>query len=298
LIFEGCWKASEFLPQLARQGKYFLANINCQSYKRQNQSYGVLGVKVNKIFSIGLIAAIALSTAATCFAAEGPARILFDEGHNQRFGITEKGELQLSRLAEIMRDHGAGVSSLKTPLSDETLKDTAALVISGPFAALKPEEIDAVVQFIKRGGRLAVMLHIGVPLTGLLAALDLDHSNAVLHERTNVIDSDNNFRVTDLSLSPLFSGLTEFSVYGVWALDPGKSGIVLAKTSPTAWVDLDGNKVLSKGDVVGAFAVAVSGTLGAGSFVVFGDDALFQNRYLDENNSKLAANLSTWMVGK
>jgi hypothetical protein len=32
--------------------------------------------------------------------------------------------------------------------------------------------------------------------------------------------------------------------------------------------------------------------------VVFGDDAMFQNRYLDENNSRLAANLSGWLAGK
>ena len=126
----------------------------------------------------------------------------------------------------------------------------------------------------------------------------MDSSNAVLHERNNVIDTDNNFRITNLSSSPLFTGLKQFSAYGVWALDPGKAGITLAQTSADAWADLDGNKVLSKGDIIGAFNVVVSGTLGAGSFVVFGDDAIFQNRYLDKNNSKLAANLAVWLTGR
>lgn len=224
--------------------------------------------------------------------------ILFDQGHNQRFLIEDNGELQLSRLADIMRTQGAIVKSTKTPLRDDVLKDCAALVISGPFEALRPDEVNAVMRFIERGGRLVAMLHIGSPLTALLSRLDLDHSNGVLHERSNAIDADTNFRVTSLSASPLFDGVKQFSLYGGWALDPGRSGIALAKTSPGAWVDLNGDKVLSNGDASGAFTVAVSGSLGSGGFVVFGDDAIFQNRNLDENNSRLAANLAGWLAGR
>lgn len=236
--------------------------------------------------------------AGSALAAESGSRILFDQGHNQRFLIEEKGDLQLSGLADIMRAQGAHVASTKKPLDDVALKDVSALVISGPFESLRPEEVDAVVRFIERGGRLAAMLHIGPPLAGLLARLGLDHSNAVLHERNGVIDKDINFRVTALSPSPLFAGLTKFSVYGVWALDPGKAGTAIAQTSPDAWADLDGDKHFSKGDATGAFTVAVSGTLGAGRFVVFGDDAIFQNRFLDEDNGRLAANLSGWLAGR
>lgn len=235
--------------------------------------------------------------AGSALASENGSRILFDQGHNQRFLIEEKGELQLSGLADIMRARGVQVASTKKPLDDDALRDVSALVISGPFEALRPEEVDAVVRFIEKGGRLAAMLHIGPPLAGLLSRFDLDHSNAVLHERNGIIDKDINFRVTALSSSPLFAGLTKFSVYGGWALDPGKTGTAIARTSPDAWADLDGDKYLSKGDATGAFTVAVSGTLGAGSFVVFGDDAIFQNRFLDEDNGRLAANLSGWLAG-
>lgn len=251
-----------------------------------------------KYLSMRFVVTGILLWAGSALAVENGPRILFDQGHNQRFLIEEKGELQLSKLADIMREQGAHVASTKKPLNDDALKEISALVISGPFESLRPGEVDAVVRFIERGGRLVAMLHIGPPLAGLLTRLDLDHSNAVLHERNNVIDSDTNFRVTALTGSPLFAGLTQFSAYGVWALDPGKNGTPLAQTSAAAWVDLDGDKVLSKGDLSGVFTVAVSGTLGAGGFVVFGDDAIFQNRYLDENNSRLAANLAGWLAGR
>ncbi|MDD2897604.1 MAG: DUF4350 domain-containing protein [Desulfuromonadaceae bacterium] len=253
---------------------------------------------MSKLMYIKIGIVVLLLWAGSVCAAENEPLVLFDQGHGQRFLIEETGDLQLSKLADIMRTQHLTVASTKQPLSDEVLKNVSALVISGPFAALRPEEVDAVVRYIERGGRLAAMLHIGPPLLGLLSRLDLDHSNAVLHERQNIIDVDTNFRVTNLSKSPLFSGMTHFSLYGAWALDPGARGTVLAKTSPEAWADLDGNKVLSKGDAVAAFNVVISGNLGTGRFVVFGDDAIFQNRYLDENNSKLAVNLSVWLAGR
>lgn len=250
-------------------------------------------------YRYGLSVLIVLSLWVSLAAAEEPViSVLFDQGHNQRFLIEEKGELQLSTLADIVRGRGANVKSTKSALTDETLGAYNALVISGPFETLLPEEVKAVIRFIESGGRLAAMLHIGPPLASLLASLDVDHSNAVLHERQNVIDADINFRVNNLAPDPLFSEISQFSLYGAWALDPGTTARSIARTSPAAWVDMNGDKVLSRGDVVGEFSLVVSGSKGAGSFVIFGDDAIFQNRYLDDDNRKLAVNLASWLVGR
>jgi len=40
----------------------------------------------------------------------------------------------------------------------------------------------------------------------------------------------------------------------------------------------------------------VTGTLNKGDFVIFGDDAIFQNRFLDDDNRKLATNLGKWLT--
>jgi len=251
---------------------------------------------MNSIIGSCIVVLVVFIFTGLALANEGATNVLFDQGHNQRFLIEEKGELQLSKLADVIRGKGLAVVSTKKPLSDETLKGISALVISGPFDALKPEEVESVMRFIEAGGRFAAMLHIGSPFDELFARLDIDHSNAVLHERKNTIDTDINFRVTGLATSPLFAGLDQFSVYGCWALDPGKTGTPIVYTSSEAWVDLDGDKKLSKGDASGVFNVAVTGMSGAGSFVVFADDAIFQNRYLDEYNQRLAENLADWMM--
>jgi hypothetical protein len=225
--------------------------------------------------------------------------VVFDEGHGERFVISRDGLLDLSSLAAVVREGGEDVASLQTPLTDAALAGADALVISGPFVPLSAEEVSTVVRFLDRGGRLAVMLHIGIPAGELLHRLGVDFSNAVIHEQHDTIDADPaNFRVTRFASHPLLSGVKRFSLYGVWALmATGDNARVITATSPDAWVDLDGDGTLSAGDAVQSFGVVVAGTSGRGEFLVFGDDAIFQNKFLDVDNRTLAANLAAWLAG-
>ena len=229
--------------------------------------------------------------------AEAQQVILVDQAHDQRFLVEKDEPLQLSGFAAVMKEAGFTVRTGSKPLSDETLLDVNALVISGPFREIAPQEVDAVCRFLERGGRLTVMLHIGPPLAGLLRRVDVDFTNFVLGEQENIIDGDpKNFQVNNLADHPLFAGLTHFSLYGGWALvNTAENSRIIASTSPKGWVDFNGDKKLSRGDIVQVFGVVAAGRLGAGRFVVFGDDAVFQNRFLDGSNRQLAINLARWL---
>ena len=224
--------------------------------------------------------------------------VVFDEGHGQRFIIAKDGPLDLSSLASVVRKGGGNAVSLGAPLTDAALADADALVISGPFAPFSTEEVAAVVRFLGRGGRVAVMLHIGTPAGELLHRLGVDFSNAAIREQHDIIDADHaNFRVSRFASHPLLAGVKSFSLHGVWALMAYDSNAqVIASTSPDAWIDLDGDGSLSAGDAVQSFGVVVSGTSGKGEFLVFGDDAIFQNKFLDADNRLLATNLTTWLL--
>ena len=178
------------------------------------------------------------------------------------------------------------------------MSGVSALIISGPFKPLTPPEIEAVLHFLNRGGRLAVMLHIPFPVAPLLRQLGVDFSNGVIREQQGVIGGDPlNFHITALSPHPLTRDLTSFDAFGVWALHGEGAGIVsIARTSPTAWVDLNGSNTLDKGDATQAFDVVVAGQIGSGRFVVFGDDAIFQNQFLSGGNAALAKNLAWWLT--
>lgn len=226
--------------------------------------------------------------------------VLFDEGHGQRFMAGNQGELDLSGLAEQFRTSGYRVKTSPEALTPELLAEVNVLVISGAFMPLKAEEVDVVIDFVRGGGGLAIMLHIAPPLRDLLYRLEVDFTNGTLREPNSMIgDNPLDFRITDLETHPLTAGLEGFNVYGAWALrgtaDQARS---LARTGPYGWVDLNRDNLYSSGDAAQAFAVLVAGELGKGRFAVFGDDALFQNRFLDDDNRRLAANLAAWLAPK
>ncbi|HLO26282.1 MAG TPA: DUF4350 domain-containing protein [Geobacteraceae bacterium] len=224
--------------------------------------------------------------------------VLFDQGHGQRFVIERNGDLDLSRFAALFKVSGYDIAAATDPLTTDRLTGINALVLSGAFRPYSPEEIEAIAAFVDRGGALCIMLHIGPPLSPLLRRFGVEHSNGVIREKENIIDNNPvNFQVTRLADHPLVRELHKFSLNGVWALNGALPGIqVVARTSPAAWIDLNGNGQLDSSDAQQSFAVAVAGQSGNGRFVVFGDDAIFQNRYLVDDNLILSRNLAIWLA--
>jgi hypothetical protein len=225
--------------------------------------------------------------------------VLFDEGHGQPFLAGGAGPLDLSALAGSFVGAGCTVHTTMQPLDAGQLAGRDVLIISGAFRPLTPAELAAVKDFLEAGGSLAVMLHIAPPLAGLLDLLQVDYANGILHDHQHAISGNSqNFKVVELAAHPLTESAEPFSVYGTWALRGlAPSVAVVAGSSPQGWVDLNHDDRLTPGDAVGSFGVLAAGTVGRGRFVVCGDDALFQNRFFDAGNRRLAERLVAWLVG-
>ncbi|TYO99219.1 hypothetical protein EDC39_10362 [Geothermobacter ehrlichii] len=225
--------------------------------------------------------------------------VWFDQAHGQAFRIDRQGPLHLTDFARLLIEQGSVAETSRQPLDSGMLDKAEALVLSGAFRPYSEAEIDAVMDFLRRGGRLAVMLHIAPPVGTLLHRLGVDFSNGVIREQDRILGGDPlNFRVVDLAAHPVLAGLRGFNIYGGWALTNTGSGCrIIARTGPRAWVDLDRNRRLNRGDAMQRFGVAVAGTLGKGGFIIFADDAIFQNRFLAANR-RLAVNLARWLLGK
>lgn len=244
-----------------------------------------------------LLTTLALLVVLAATAASAGQVILFDQAHGQRFLATSNGPLDLSELGKICADSGFTVTSSTSPFSDQNLAAVKAVIVSGQFSQFSQEEIDAIVRFVERGGKLSIMLHIAPPAAPLIWRLGAKVANGVIHETEGVIDNNPlNFTVTHLEPHPLFTGLTSFNLYGGWALLAAENNTAaIASTSSGAWIDLNGDHKLSEGDAVQSFAVAVEGRIGNGAYVIFGDDAIFQNQFLKDGNRKLASNLANWL---
>jgi len=227
-----------------------------------------------------------------------PPVVLFDQGHGQHFLVGNQGELDLSKLGAIFVGQGFQVKTTEAnqTLTDDTLAKVSTLVISGAFKPITDEEIVVIKKFIDRGGQLCAMLHIGTPLARLINELRMAVSNGVIREQNNLLkpESPTDFFVTDLAPHPVTKGLSQINFYGAWALDTELPANVLAKTTSSAWVDLNNDKNQDPGDASQAFSVVVTGQLGHGHFILFGDDAVFQNRFLEGPNLQLATNLASW----
>lgn len=224
--------------------------------------------------------------------------VLFDESHAQQFVIDKNGPLDLSGLAALYQNNGFTVTHHSEGLTRETLSAVDVLVLSGPFLPLTEAEIEAVLEFVDGGGGLAVMLHIAAPVANLLHRLDVDFTNGTLREMSKVIDDNAlNFKVSAMADHPVTANLDHFSVYGTWALRATAAhAMVLAETSKHAWVDRDRDNQLTEVDAMQKFGVMVVGKIGNGRYIVIGDDALFQNRFLDESNRQLAVQLINWLA--
>jgi len=248
-----------------------------------------------KNFSL-LFASVIIFLALATSAVADPV-VLFDESHAQQFLIGKDGPLDLSALAATYSENGFQVKSSSGPLNDAELSSSDVLVLSGPFRPLNNDEVRAVIDFVGSGGGLAVMLHIPQPTLNLLRQLNVDVANGTLHEDGAAIGGNPlYFKVSRLAVHPLTSGLESFSVYGSWALRSTAEHVTtLAETGQHGWVDLDHDNRFSTADAMQPFGVAVAGHLGKGRYVVFGDDAMFQNRFFDESNRRLAINLLNWL---
>ncbi|RWW93206.1 DUF4350 domain-containing protein [Aestuariirhabdus litorea] len=246
--------------------------------------------KLMRLLTFTLCAHLSLSAAA--------ATILVDEGHGQRFSVTREGELQLSGLAALIEGAGHRLQTHHRQLNEADLATADGLIISGAFSAYSDQEIRAIRQFAHGGGRVAILIHVG-PLNGpLLAGLGVLVSNSVLFDMDNSVGQNGlDFSVRSLSDHPLFEGIDSFNLYGAWALNASAvTATNIAFTGEQAWIDLEGRRA-PEHNPVGVWPVAVSVSMGLGEIVVFGDDAIFQNRFLKENNRRLADNLVNWLVG-
>ncbi|HZV45924.1 MAG TPA: hypothetical protein VFG06_01080 [Thermodesulfovibrionales bacterium] len=225
--------------------------------------------------------------------------VMFDQGHGQKFLIEKEGDLQLSKLSGLFRDEGYIVKTGAGLITDEAVKGISVLVISGAFAPLNAAEIDAIIRFLDAGGKLCIMLHIPQPVAGLLNRLQVYASNGVILGKDNLIENEpKNFLITKMDQHAITKGIQKFAVHGGWALiSDSKQGKIIARTGSHAWIDLNRDGKFNSTDAQQSFGVAIAGTYGKGKYVVFGDDAIFQNVFLKGENMALGKNLARWLRG-
>lgn len=248
------------------------------------------------------LAALAFSAPALAAPARPAGTVLFDMAHGQRFSPEGRNDLDLGFLGDAFRDGGFTVSELREPVTDQALKNVSVFVVSGPFIPFSAAEAKAVRSFVERGGNLAVMLHVAPPAATLLASFETLVSPGVLRETKNLIGtSGTDFSVKQFLPHPLFQDITEFQVHGGWPLlGGGKTFKTVAFSSDGGWVDMDQDgKRHPEAEPMHSYGIVVAGETGRGKVAIFGDDAIFQNKFVvAHGNKQLTRNLVAWFSPK
>lgn len=245
---------------------------------------------------IALCLLIIIGASASTHASE-QVTVISDQGHGQRFFFGSLGGLHLSKLSRLFEAEGFHVMIAPGGATPHMLSYADVFVISGPFRPFTRQEAETLYGFVSDGGRLAIMTHITPTLFELFDKFGITSSDGVIKEREGVIGGVNtDFLVSVLKDHPLMQGIESFSAYGAWGLGSSREGMeVIASTSTRAWEDLDTDDLKGTDEKAGPFGIVVAGLVGKGKVVVFGDDAIFQNKFLEGNNLRLAENLIRWL---
>lgn len=227
--------------------------------------------------------------------------VLVDRAHENRFSMGELNVLQ-ARLA-------ARGQRLEIVESADTLaarlRDARSLLILSPGRGFEAGEIDTIVDFVGKGGRLLLA---GDPARysvllddyGDYAGLDMDsaHLNDLAAEfglvfqpdyLYNTVENEGNFRnirLTDIATGTLTAGLQQVVFYGAHSI----------LTAQPALLAGSGDTRSSSSEHTGPLVVAV--LAGNGSVLALGDTTFMSEPYnATYDNDRLVANVADFLSG-
>lgn len=234
----------------------------------------------------------AATTLDSATSGKGPI-VLFDVAHMEIFGPKNTSQLGQSAAVARMRKAGVRVVATHDPYTPAMLKDASAVVISGNMQPLSASELQALDQFMNKGGIVLVAVHVAPMDLNIAQLYGLSLSQTVL-VTTNPGPGDDpkNLTCTGIEKSALTEGVSSVRVLGAWAVGFQAPATVAVGTGSDAWLDEDGNGQITSADRQGPFGMIVERRVGKGELILSGDDAVFANLALaSTDNVRLLDNI-------
>ncbi|ADC66389.1 ABC-type uncharacterized transport system [Ferroglobus placidus DSM 10642] len=156
----------------------------------------------------------------------------------------------------------------------EELNSSEAYILAGVTRNFSEEEVEKILEFVKNGGKLVILIHI--PPANLEPLLD----------RFGVEVSERPYEIMEVTAVPgednvLTKGVKEIYMRGVF---PVNGTLFVVKK----------DRAIIFGGMKGG--VAALKKYGKGEVLVFGDDAMFLDSYINKvDNLKLAKNIAKWI---
>ncbi|MFB6104736.1 MAG: DUF4350 domain-containing protein [Halobacteriaceae archaeon] len=191
-------------------------------------------------------------------------------------------------LQAVASDAGARttVADSVTAYPTTNASDTIAVVLA-PEDPYTPAQRERLRRFLAAGGTLLVAADTGGVPNRLLAALN---ARARL-DGGRLRDERRHYRgpalpiATTVAETPLMAGVDRLTLNYATPVDP-QGATVLARTSPYAYVDADGDTSLDDAEPMRAYPILTREPVGAGTVLVLGDPSVFINAMLDQPDNR------------
>lgn len=250
----------------------------------------------HELIAILLFVVIITSGCLYNFSSSDTQKAYFDMGHHEIFSPNNGDSSSYTELYYKLQEQGFEVEIVVDSLTSDVLSDADLLVIGGPMIEFSSQEIADIRDFVGDGGNLLVLVHIFPPVNDLIEDFGIVCSTYIVHDTENQIDiSPRNFYSLDLETHPITEGVERMAVFGSWSLTSVEPANVVAWTSDSAWLDVNGNQVFDMDyEVQGRLGVVAVSEYGGGKVVVL-DDAVFIDEFVVVGDNRvLRDNIISW----
>ncbi|BAI60946.1 conserved hypothetical protein [Methanocella paludicola SANAE] len=177
------------------------------------------------------------------------------------------------------------------PLYDLSGLDNAGsgdiLMVISPAVNYTAGESSQVAAFLGRGGTVVVLDDFGKAnslLTGIGSPFTIDPVPMCQYENYYVNQSFPT--ITDIAATPYTANVSKLVLNHPAVLNISGNAVVLASTSPDAWLDYNDDIWLDYNDRMGIYPVAARYSAGNGELIVVSDADIFINSMLDKGDNR------------
>ncbi len=226
-------------------------------------------------------------------------RVVFDMAHGEVFGADDTSELGQSVAVAAVREAGFAIDVRHERFDSETLSEASGLILPGPMVAFTAEEMDAIEEYLRGGGVVLLTIHVPYGISHLPERFGVEVVPGVIQSARPVGQDPGVFMADQVFAHDLTSGVEEVLVLSSWAVAVEEEDAeVVVASGPDTWLVIHGSEAGEEPEVYrGPLGVIAVSHVGAGTFVVIGDDAVFANVAIDQaDNRRLLDNMLQMMA--
>jgi len=243
-------------------------------------------------------------------------RVLFDASHDNNT-LKDIGNDGFNKFGAILTKESFKVSSISKDFMSAIKTKPDVLVIAFPKESYKPEEVEAIHEYVKKGGGLLVAGEWGDIYGNLYSLNEIVKEFGFEFQKDRVTDMVESYAEDVVIMgekvgqkkipqfikvkyfsphSPITKGIEKIILFAACSIKPKSKSNVLAYSSRSSFADKDIDGSWDEGEKVGPQPLIVQGTYGNGRIVCIGDTSIFTNKYIEmADHTKISVNMVKWL---